>query len=308
MHTPPRSATTQPMDRRAFLLAAASAAVAAACSSGDGGGGAVAAGPEIEDDFMLMQAGFADGLRVPTTFAAGSPARAPFIFFGGDGLPAVNGIPASVDMLLTSPDGATQTYTALRHDAGIPTPHYPLEFTPAVTGSYFMEVEVRGETQRIEFLVAEPGEVGLVGPGDMLRPVDTPTFDNAHGYDPICTRFEPCPFHERNLTDVIGNGLPTALMIATPGFCRTSICGPVVELLIELNPSEMNVVHGEVFTEPDRLDEVSDFTTLVGPIVKTYEMDFEPSLIVADSSGVVTARLDFTFDVTEMEAALATVS
>ncbi|MGI9624884.1 MAG: twin-arginine translocation signal domain-containing protein [Acidimicrobiales bacterium] len=297
------------MNRRGFLVAAASTAVVAACGGGDSeAADTVVPGPDLDDDFLLLQAGFADGLRFPSTIASGSPQRAPFIFFGGDGLPAVNGVPDEVEMLVTDPEGAAQTFIATRHDAGIPTPHYPLEFVPGTAGSYMVEVDVGGDIQQVEFLVAQPSNVPLVAPGDDLRIVDTPTFDDPRGYDPICTRFEPCPFHDVNLRDAIGNGLPTALMIATPGFCRTAICGPVVELLIDLDPTEMNVVHGEIFTEPERLDEVNDFTTLVGPIVQTYQMDFEPSFVVADAGGLVKARLDFAFDRTEMAEALAKVS
>ena len=63
---------------------------------------------------------------------------------------------------------------------------------------------------------------------------DTPTFDDARGVDPICTRSpEPCPFHDRTLTDVVESGEPVALLISTPGFCQTAICGPVLELLME---------------------------------------------------------------------------
>ena len=156
--------------------------------------------------------------------------------------------------------------------------------------------------------MADPGAISLVAPGDPMPSIDTPTFDNPRGYDPICTRFEPCPFHEVNLADAVVSGRPTALLIATPGFCQTVICGPVVDLLMDLDPVGMNVIHGEVYTEPDRLGEVSDFTALIGPIVTTFEMDFEPSFVVADADGIVTARLDYTFDRDEMAEALATVA
>lgn len=304
MPTPPSG---RHLNRRSFIVSAAAASVLAAC----GGGESTPAGPEPGgpglDDTLWLQAGFADGLRVPTTLMVGRPERAPFVIFGADGLPAVNGVPDAVDMTLTSPDGTSELVEVIRRDAMIPTPHYPLVFTPEVAGTYAIEAELGGESQRVEFVVAEPGTVSLVAPGDPLRAVDTPTFDNARGYDPICTRFEPCPFHDVNLADAVGSGRPTALLIATPGFCQTVICGPVVELLMELDPTDMNVVHGEVYTEPDRLGEVNDFTSLIGPIVTTYAMDFEPSFVVADANGIVTARLDYTFDRDEMEEALATV-
>ena len=296
------------VSRRSFLVAAGAAAVVAACGGDSGDAAQPGQGPALADDGLWLQAGFADGLRLPTTLQAGRPERAPFVFLSGDGLPAVNGVPDTVAMTVTAPDGTSQMIEVGRRDAGIPTPHYPLTFTPESAGTYMVDVEVSDENQRVEFVVAEPGTVGLVAPGDPMPRIDTPTVDDARGYDPICTRFEPCPFHQMSLTEALDSGRPTAFMISTPGFCQTAICGPVLELLIELDPAGVNVIHGEVYTEPDRISEVSDFTELIGPIVTTFQMDFEPSFVVADADGTVTARLDYTFDRDEIAEALATVS
>lgn len=303
MPTPPFG---RHLNRRSFLVSAAAAGVLAACSGGEATPASPEPGGPGLDDTLWLQAGFADGFRLPTTLVAGRPERAPFAIFGSDGLPAVNGVPEAIDMTLTAPDGSTEMIEVVRRDVMIPTPYYPLRFTPAVAGTYVVDTEIGGEAQRVEFMVAEPGDVALVAPGDAMRAVDTPTFDDPRGYDPICTRFEPCPFHEVNLSDAVVSGRPTALLIATPGFCQTVICGPVVELLMDLDPSEMNVIHGEVWTEPARLGEVNDLTELLGPIVTTFAMDFEPSFVVADADGTVTARLDYTFDRDEMAEALAT--
>jgi hypothetical protein len=98
-------------------------------------------------------------------------------------------------------------------------------------------------------------------------------------------------------------------MIATPGFCQTVACGPVVDLLIDLDPSaDMDVVHAEVYTDPDQLDELGVVPELLTPTIDAYGMAFEPSLVVADAAGVVTARIDYAFDRDEIAAALATAT
>jgi hypothetical protein len=38
--------------------------------------------------------------------------------------------------------------------------------------------------------------------------------------------------------------------------------------------------------------------------VNTYGLSFEPSLVVANADGIVTGRLDFTWDRAELRAAL----
>lgn len=316
MQSPPRSTQSDNrpavgLNRRGFLAGAASITVLAACGGSDNNTAPATADsdfdaePVLSDDALWLQAGFADGFRVASTLAAGRPERAPFVFFGSDGLPAVNGLPDQIEFILTAPDGSVSSSMVGRRDVGIPTPYFPLEFTPTEPGDYGVEVGIEGETQRVDFRVAAASEVSLIVPGEPLRPVDTPTFDDARGFDPICTRFDPCAFHDVTITEALANGRPTALLIATPGFCQTAICGPVLELLIELDPTaDMNVIHAEVYNEPARINEIGLSPELLGPVIDTYGMAFEPSLIVADADGIVTARLDYAFDLTETDAAL----
>lgn len=319
MHTPP-SGVSHHLPRRAFVVGAAAAALTAACSGG-GDSGAADTGETASSDIdqsatglsddgtLWLQASFADGFRVPPTLAAGRPERAPFVFSDANGLPAVNGVPDAVDMMLTSPDGTTTTISVPKRSDGIPTPYYPLVFTATEPGTHQVTVDVNGgDVQQVDFMVADPSEIGLVVPGDQLRPVATPTFDDARGFDPICTRFDPCPFHEISLDEAMTNGRPTALLIATPGYCQTAICGPVVELLMQIDPADMNVIHAEVYTEPERINDIGLSPELLGPVITTYAMDFEPSFIVADANAMVTSRLDYAFDITEMADAVATAS
>lgn len=316
MQLPPPSEPRFPrptlgLNRRGFLAGAATTTLLAACGGSSSSSEPTTPTSEpgadapLDDDVLWLQAGFADGFRVPSSLVAGRPERAPFVFFGGDGLPAVNQLPDQIEFVVTAPDGSVSSNMVTRHDAGIPTPYFPLEFTPSDVGDYGVEVEINGGSQRVDFRVAAASEVDLVAPGDRLRPVDTPTFDDARGFDPICTRFDPCAFHEITVTEALANGRPTALLIATPGFCQTTICGPVLELLIELDPAaNMNVIHAEVYNEPERINEIGLSPELLGPVIDTYSMSFEPSLIVANASGIVTARLDYAFDLAETESAL----
>ena len=62
-----------------------------------------------------------------------------------------------------------------------------------------------------------------------------------------------------------------------------------------------SVVHAEVFVAPDD----NDFT--LAPAVTAYGLTFEPSLVVADRDGVVTAVLHFTMDAVEVREAFDTV-
>ena len=179
--------------------------------------------------------------------------------------------PDTIEAVLTTPGGTAVDVVLPKHEDGLAAPHYTLLFDASEVGSYELAATIDGQPQQLLFEVAEPVNIELVQVGEPLRSVDTPTFDDARGFDPICTRFEPCPFHEQNLADVIGNGRPTAFIIATPGFCQTVSCGPVVDLLIDLDPRPtVDVVHSEVYNEPARINEIGFAPELLGPAVLTY--------------------------------------
>ena len=78
-------------------------------------------------------------------------------------------------------------------------------------------------------------------------------------------------------------------------------------LLGESNDA-LNVIHAEVYTNPEKIVEANNFQSLLSPVIKDYGMTFEPSLIVANSKNRVLERLDYMFDKLEMENALSLIS
>jgi hypothetical protein len=67
----------------------------------------------------------------------------------------------------------------------------------------------------------------------------------------------------------------------------------------------IQVVHAEVYVEPNKKTSGVPKTT---ETIGTYGLAYEPSLFVADAGGIVKARLDFTWDRDELEAALKSVA
>lgn len=306
------------LTRRFVIVGGATAAIAAACGGGGGDGDEAAEATAEPTDSatpeLVLAAGFATGDRTPAVIAAGLEQRIMFTVADISGAslePLRDGAPDTLEMSLHWPEteGRTDEITTERHDAGIPTPYYPIVFTPDVTGSYRVETVVDGTPLEASFLVDPAETIGLVQVGEPVRPVETPTFDDARGVDPICTRSpEPCPFHDRTLSESIDAGEPVALLVSTPGFCQTAICGPVLELLIEAAEGhpDLSFVHAEVYNDPQTLGQ-SDFAG-VTEAAEVYGMTFEPSLVVANAEGIVSARLDFTFDAVDLDRALATAT
>lgn len=294
---------------RRLFLAGAGAVVLSACS---GGPGSTASEPGIASvestDPVYMTAAFPAGGSQPTILSTGTLQRAVFGLTRGTGYLNGDQVPVELEMMLTSPSGTQIEVELPRRSEQIPRHFYALSWIPDETGTWTIAGEHEGEQLSVDFKVADPSTIGLVQIGEKMRPVDTPTVADARGVDPICTRSpEPCPYHQLTLAEAIDASGPTALMISTPGFCQTGICGPTLEIMIgELAGSgfgEYNVVHAEVYTDPQRLSEAPP-SDLIAPTVSAYGMTFEPSLIVADDDGVVAARLDVTMDAAEIRSAL----
>ena len=297
------------ISRRTFLAGAGSALVLTACGGGGGddttsGSPAPRSGTAGE---LALGAGFANGLSTPSVLIAGVAQRLPLVVFDvAAGAPKREGGPESFEVSVLRDNTIVATSTVSRHAAEIPTPYYPLTFTAPQPGDY--EVRAAFSKTPVPFRVGTRDTVKLVQVGDPMRPVVTPTTDNARGVDPICTRSpKPCPFHAITLTDALAAKKPTVLAVTTPGFCQTAICGPVLELLVDLVPGfpGLQVVHAEVYVEPNKKTSGAPKTT---DAVSTYGLAYEPSLYVADATGIVRARLDFTWDRAELQAALKTVA
>ena len=294
------------LSRRLFLLGTGTMAISAACSQN-----IVNSGSPSIDDLRYLKSGFADGLISPSTIIKGVPQRAPFLLYGSDGIPIVNDVPRLIPVTLQFPSGKSLELELKQFSEGIPTPYFPMFFESSEVGLHKVAYVIDETPQSLSFLVSNKSDVDLVQVGDSLRKTEIPTFDNPLDFSEICTRFDPCPYHYVTIEEALSNSLPTVLLFSTPGFCQTSICGPSLEILIGLlgkNTDSINVIHAEVYTNPEKITEVNNFQSLLSPAINDYGMTFEPSLIIANSKNRVLARLDYMFDKLEMERALSLIS
>lgn len=139
-----------------------------------------------------------------------------------------------------------------------------------------------------------PPAVGAVGPR-----VSTPTSGDVADLAAIDTRKPPDSMHEDDLADVIGRR-PVMLMFATPGLCRSRVCGPVVDVLEEVkdeNPDAAAFIHMEIWNGNSR--EQGQRSQ-----VRAYGLPSEPWLFAIDARGRVAARIEGAFSPEEAEEAL----
>ena len=239
---------------------------------------------------------------------SGIPQRLPFAIATPEGPPAIEGPPTLTVQLHRADDSIGAPILLERHADGTPIPYYPLVTTFAETGVWRITTELDGQESSQNFMVQAPGTVPLLQVGSAMVPVETPTPDQHRGVEPICTRDPACPLHDRSLGEVLAGGGPVALLISTPMFCQTGVCGPVLDTLLELRTEFPGItfVHAEVYNNPNNGgDPAAEGVTAA---VAAYGLSFEPSLFVARADGRIATRLDNIFDRGELRAALAGVS
>ncbi|MFM7392123.1 MAG: hypothetical protein ACKOI3_12155 [Actinomycetota bacterium] len=252
-------------------------------------------GVPLPEDVQIVQ-------RFPQNLVSGD-LRLPLSLASAGGLLTTDGPTKTPDVLtariLRIDDGrndvVAEGLTAQRHDAKLATPYWPFFVNIEQTGFYRIVLD-GGPSDGAAFQVFARGEVAVPGIGDALPAFDTPTFDDAHGVDPICTQQpEACPLHEVTLTEALSFGKPIVLLVGTPAHCSTGTCAPALEALVSVAARASGAytfIHAEVYADRD--------ATQVAPVVTALGMNYEPALFVTDSRGVVTARLDAVFDEVEL--------
>ncbi|HKJ56931.1 MAG TPA: hypothetical protein VJ978_13190, partial [Nitriliruptoraceae bacterium] len=112
----------------------------------------------------------------------------------------------------------------------------------------------------------------------------TPTVDDPQGLEALCTREPDCDLHAMTLADALAAG-PTVLCIATPAFCSSAICGPVLDDVLSVADSgafpDVQFVHVEPFV---------DAGVTVTPIMEELALPSEPWTFVLAPDGTIVQR------------------
>ena len=106
--------------------------------------------------------------------------------------------------------------------------------------------------------------------------------------------------YRTSLHEAIPSGLPTIVVFATPAFCKTSTCGPQLEILSELEfnyREKANFVHVEIYDNPNEIQ--GDISRgVISPEVLKWNLPSEPWTFLIDSDGLIYSRFEgfTTFD------------
>ena len=205
-----------------------------------------------------------------------------------------------------------------------------LDDVQTVPGVFTWIVEGAFGLYRAEFDFDIPGAwVAFVMPeaGDPLPPVGfnvlADTFAPAVGepapapktptladlpFEEITTDGDPDPrFYELSLDEAIGNGRKTVVVFATPAFCVSAACGPLLDITKGLAPLYPGVdfVHVEVYTNLTDPDFAPIPANLAPSVLSDWwNLPSEPWVFVVDEAGIVQARFEGVMATDELDAEL----
>ena len=230
------------------------------------------------------------------------PFRLPYLVSDSEGIPLTK-IPGPVTFTVTNSDGdkVGDPVAVTPRGDGVPRAYLPLTITFPSVGVYTVTAEVNGTKIDSALQVYDKSRVTPPVVGDQLPPVDTPTVQRSLQVTPICTAVPQCAFHQVSLQDALGKGKPVVVLLSTPAYCQTAVCGPVLDLLTAETGgrTDITVIHSEVYKNPKEFADNLAKAPLA-PLPDAYQMSFEPSLFITDASGVLRARADAIVDRSEM--------
>lgn len=170
-------------------------------------------------------------------------------------------------------------------------------------GSLWATVKANGLKASIPLNVVDhlPGP----GIGDKVPVIATPTAADHQGVEPICTHDPPCALHQVSLDHALASGQPVVVLFATPKYCQTATCGPVLDTLLgAMGPtqSKAQFIHAEIYKAPTPTTDISSLP--LAPVVQDFRLESEPSLFLLKPDGTVQDRIEGLFGTAECAAAL----
>jgi len=287
------------LSRRQFLTAGTATAGAVLLGACGSGGDDAAPTTTTTASESLAMAQFFGG----PMFVAGRELRAPFGLADQDGLLPLDRAPTRVEVQMLDPKGAPHgdPVTVARHADGLPRPYFPLVTTVDAPGIYTARLTLDGVGAEMAIQVHSADEVKVITSGTPMPALETPTLDDARGVSPICTRDPVCALHDVTVAQALATGSPTAVLVASPAFCQIAICGPVLDVLLDVTSDfpDVRFIHVEVYADP-----ANDTETIV-PAIAPLHLHFEPCLVLVGSDGVVADRVDTIYDRAEARDRLA---
>ena len=207
---------------------------------------------------------------------------------------------------------------ATYYGEGLPAAFYVAYPTFDKAGNWGVEIQVRlagqaepsSTKQRLE--VKQTSDVPNIGQPAVSA--KTLTVKDVPDLSQISSGTNPDPaMYQISLDQALKNGKPTALLFATPAFCKTATCGPSLSVMQGLRKQygdKVNFIHVEVYKYPfdksvlaqeqnyqkaakenRQMTDQEAYAGIAEPMV-AWHLQSEPWLFLIDKQGVVAGRYE----------------
>jgi hypothetical protein len=213
--------------------------------------------------------------------------------------PAIGPFPAAIESLATKPAFRAMT-TA--EDPNAASVVYVTNVDFPSNGEWRIAALIKeGDRTTTKLLpsvtVGEFTKVPRVGQGAPL--IHTPTRASVGGdLSKITTRIPPDTQNRVDYADVLGKE-PIVLLFATPQFCQSRVCGPVVDVaeqVKQLYGDRAAFIHMEIYKDNE--------PPMTRSQVKAFHLPTEPWLFVIDRRGTIHSAIEGAFGVRELTKAV----
>jgi hypothetical protein len=211
----------------------------------------------------------------------------------------------------------------LRDEDGTPIGTYDLDFLPTVpdvrgiylaemdipeAGVYQVTIDAEGlnESGPTGFVASE--DPVMVSIGEEAPPSETRTITDHPDLSVISSDPEPDPvLYGLSVDQAVTNGTPAVVVFATPAFCASQACGPMLDQVKAMRSSYPGVdfVHVEVY---DDLQVTSTDDLQVVDAIVEWGLPSEPWIYVVDKAGTVSAVFEGAVGDAELGDAIAAVA
>ncbi|MGV1049547.1 MAG: hypothetical protein ACOYD4_13615 [Solirubrobacterales bacterium] len=205
--------------------------------------------------------------------------------------PAVGPFPARIESLAAKPAFSSET-TAADPDAAEVVYSAQIDFPE--NGEWRLAALIREGDELTATLLpsAHVGEFKSVPKaGDPAPRIHTPTAEEVGGdVSKITTRRPPDTQNKVDYADALGKE-PILLLFATPQFCQSRVCGPVVDVAEQAQREygdKAAFIHMEIFND-------NDPGKGVRPQVRQFHLPSEPWLFAINRDGVVSSAVEGAF-------------
>jgi hypothetical protein len=201
---------------------------------------------------------------------------------------AMGPFPARIESLATEPPFQGKTTT---EDPDVASVVYSVPLTLPSEGEYkpVAVIKEKGGIARITLPMLHVGEFAKIPrPGEKAPSIQTPTAESVGGdLAKLSTRVPPDTQNKVNYAEVLGKE-PILLLFATPKFCQSRVCGPVVDVAQQAQQKfegKANFIHMEIYND-------NDPSKGVRPQVRRFHLPTEPWLFAINREGVVSAAIE----------------